>query len=194
VADLSTPPAPDNLPPEDSAALPDGMSEEFVGLFTRHQRRLFLYILSQIFNPVEAEEVLQETNLVLLAKHGQFEPGTNFYAWACRIAGYEILKNRERRARDRHQFSDDFLRQVAEDVAEASPELERRRIALGTCLKKLRAKDRELIRKRYRPGQSGKGLAEELGRPANSVYQSLGRIRKTLLECIRRQLAPNPSC
>jgi RNA polymerase sigma-70 factor (ECF subfamily) len=28
-----------------------------------------------------------------------------------------------------------------------------------------------------------------LGRPANSVYQSLGRIRRVLLECVRRRMA-----
>jgi RNA polymerase sigma-70 factor (ECF subfamily) len=28
-----------------------------------------------------------------------------------------------------------------------------------------------------------------MGRPANSVYQSLGRVRRVLLECVRRRLA-----
>ena len=32
-------------------------------------------------------------------------------------------------------------------------------------------------------------MARKLGRPANSVYQSLSRIRRTLLECIKRRLA-----
>ena len=57
------------------------------------------------------------------------------------------------------------------------------------CLARLAPSDRELIRRRYSPGETGKSLAEALGRPANSVYQSLGRIRRTLLECIKRRLA-----
>jgi RNA polymerase sigma-70 factor (ECF subfamily) len=57
------------------------------------------------------------------------------------------------------------------------------------CLKKLKAPDRELVRRRYAPGSSGKSVAEVLDRPANSVYQSLGRIRRTLLECVNRQLS-----
>ena len=40
-------------------------------------------------------------------------------------------------------------------------------------------------RSRQDPARSRQGL----GRPANSVYQSLGRIRRVLLECIERQLA-----
>ena len=32
-------------------------------------------------------------------------------------------------------------------------------------------------------------VAEDLGRPINAVYQSLGRIRRTLMECVNRQLA-----
>jgi RNA polymerase sigma-70 factor (ECF subfamily) len=57
------------------------------------------------------------------------------------------------------------------------------------CLQKLKARDRELIQQRYAPGESGKHLAGALGRPANSVYQSLGRIRRTLWECIQRRLS-----
>ena len=62
-------------------------------------------------------------------------------------------------------------------------------MALGECLAKLRAKDRKLIEQRYAPGEKGKHVAERMGRPANSVYQSLGRIRKILMECIQRRLA-----
>ena len=42
------------------------------------------------------------------------------------------------------------------------------------CLGKLRDKDRELIERRYTPGETGTSLAEFLERPVNSVYQSLG--------------------
>ena len=76
--------------------------EEFIKLFTRYQRRVFLFILSQVPSPVDAEEIHQETNVVVWNKFDQFELGTNFFAWACRIASYEVLKYREKRRRDRH--------------------------------------------------------------------------------------------
>ncbi len=163
-------------------------SSEFVQLFTHHQRRLFLYILSQIANPVEAEEVLQETNVVIWRKYSRFEPGTNFLAWVSQIANFEVMKYRTRRRREKLVFSDDFLQAVAQTSLERSEELESRRAALAECLKKLRPKDRELIQQRYAPGERGIHLAEQIGRPVNSVYQSLGRIRRALLECIERRM------
>ena len=72
---------------------------EFVQLFTHHQRRLFLYILSQVHNPVEAEEVLQETNVVIWSKSSRFQQGTNFLAWVSQIANFEFLKHRARKRR-----------------------------------------------------------------------------------------------
>ena len=164
-------------------------SEEFVQLFTRNQRRLYLFILSQVPNVQDAEEILQEANCVMLAKHDQFEPGTNFAAWASQIAIYEIYKYRRRHGREKLRFSDEFLKAVAEEAPLTLEHTEERRRALEACLEKLRPQDRRLVQERYKPGTKGRDLAETLGRPANSLYQSLGRIRRTLLECIERQLA-----
>jgi RNA polymerase sigma-70 factor (ECF subfamily) len=153
---------------------------------------LYLLILAQVGLLQEAEEVLQNTNVVMLSKHHQFVAGTNFFAWAAQIARFEILKSRQRRKRDRLRFHDDFIDAVAGEMDARLDELDLRRQALEQCLGKLREKDRELIRRRYAPGASAKIEAEDLGRPANSVYQSIGRIRRTLLECIRRSLAAQP--
>ena len=40
--------------------LPVAPAEDFVQLFTKWQRRLFLFILAQVPNLVDAEEILQE--------------------------------------------------------------------------------------------------------------------------------------
>jgi RNA polymerase sigma-70 factor (ECF subfamily) len=190
---LSQNPPPSPNPPE--ASSPDAApalrppSEEFVQLFTRNQRRLYLFILSQVANTQDAEEVLQETNLIVWSKYHQFDVTTNFFAWSAQIATYEVLKFRQRKHREKLRFTDEFVDAVAQEVLERSDELERRRHALEHCLQKLRPDDRKLIHRRYQPGERGKFVAEDLGRPANSVYQSLGRIRRTLLECMQRRLA-----
>lgn len=168
-------------------------SDEFVQLFTRAQRSLYLFILAQTGNVQSAEEILQETNLVIWAKLDQFEPNTNFAGWTRQIATYEILKHRQRFRRDRLTFSDEFLSAVAGEMTTQSLELEQRREALQHCLGKLDAGDRDLIQQRYQPGVNGKDLARKRDRPINSVYQSLGRIRKALLECIHRTLAAETS-
>jgi len=173
----------------DGDSVPVPPDEEFVHLFTQGQRRLFLFILAQVPNPVDAEEILQETNVIIWRKCAVFQPGTNFFAWACRIASYEVLKFRDRRRRDRLRFSNEFVEHIATEVISGVDDFEERQQALAQCLEKLRQKDRELIQRRYAPGETGQGVAAMLGRPVNSVYQSLGRIRRTLLDCIRRQLA-----
>ncbi len=176
----------------DQPVFPDTNSEqgrEFIASFTKAQRRVYLYILSMVPHPVEAEEILQNTNLVIWKKSQQFKAGTNFFAWACQIAHYEILKFRKKRSRDKHQFSDEFVSQVAEAVNENQDLFEQRRNALTFCLGKLRKKDRELIQRRYQGSHQGKDVATDLGRPANSVYQSLGRVRRTLFECINRYIS-----
>jgi RNA polymerase sigma-70 factor (ECF subfamily) len=163
-------------------------SEEFVQLFTRTQRRLYLTILAQVPRPDDAEEILQNANVIIWSKYHQFEAGTNFFAWAARIATYEVLKYRQKHARDRLQFSEEFVKSVAVEMADDSPQLDQRRQALARCMNKLRPKDRELIRLRYSDGARGKTVARHIGRPVNSVYQSLGRIRRALLNCVNRQL------
>lgn len=178
-------------PVEDSPVedTPGAGGDDFVQLFTRHQRRLYLYILAQVPNPVDAEEILQEANVVIWRKFSQFEPESNFFAWCCQIARYEVLKYRDRWRKQRERFSDIFIEEVAAAAEQESDNLEDRRQALIDCLGKLRPRDRELIQCRYAPGASGKTVAKLLRRPVNSVYQSLGRIRRSLLECISRRLA-----
>ncbi len=169
-----------------STAAPDA---EFVQLFTRSQRPLYLHILTLVPHPADAEEILQETNLVVWRKVGQFRPGTNFIAWARQIATLEVLKFRDRKHQERLRFSDEFLERIAAENEKAVDEVDPRQKALSACLGKLRRSDRELIQQRYAPGECGHSIAKKLGRPANSVYQSLGRIRRILLDCVTRRMA-----
>ena len=175
-------------PAEEPGSLEQVPNAEFVQLFTKSQRRLFLFILAQVSNLTDSEEILQDTNVIIWSKFHQFQLGTSFFAWVGKIATYEILKYREKRRAGRLQFSDEFISRVAAEAIEISDELEQRREALSDCLGRLKADDRELIQARYAPGENGLKVAEHLGRPANSVYQSVGRIRKVLFDCVTRRL------
>jgi RNA polymerase sigma-70 factor (ECF subfamily) len=74
-------------------------------VFTTHlmavQRRLYAYILTILPNLSDADDVLQDTNAVLLRKRTQFVAGTEFGAWACRVAYFEVLALRRKRQRER---------------------------------------------------------------------------------------------
>lgn len=163
--------------------------DEFIRLFSSAQRPLFLHILPLVGNASDADEVLQETNLIMWAKKDQFQAGTNFLAWGRAIARLEVFRFRRSHSSKLRFLEGELLDLVAARVDQASDEQELRQEALTSCIAQLRSKDRELIQLRYTPGISGEDLASKLGRPANSVYQSLGRIRRLLAECVRRRLA-----
>jgi RNA polymerase sigma-70 factor (ECF subfamily) len=60
----------------------------FVELYLRHQRSIYAFISRLVQNYDESEDLLQKTGLVLWRKFNQFEPGTDFLAWARQIAKF----------------------------------------------------------------------------------------------------------
>lgn len=161
-------------------------SNEFVNLMTAHQGRLFAYILSLLGNPDAANDVLQETNVVLWRDSGEFRPGSNFKAWAFRVAHFQVMAWRQRQIRDRLVFEDDLLEVLAFAARDADDAYESRQKLLTGCLEKLASPHRELIRRRYAEGSSLHHIAKERGMTANAVMQSLFRIRQSLMNCVAR--------
>jgi RNA polymerase sigma-70 factor, ECF subfamily len=162
--------------------------DEFVRLLGQNQRRVFLYVLSLVPVWADAEEVVQETNVVLWREFGQFAAGTNFSAWACKVAFHQVLAFRKRRQRDRHTFDDDVLGRLGAEAEDIGDELEDRGQALAGCLQRLPAPQRELVRLRYNEGQSVEVIAAAQRRTVDAVYRALSRVRQLLHECITRRL------
>ena len=163
--------------------------QEFVTLLTRHQQSVHLFIRSLLPNRVDADDVLQNTNLVLWKKFDQFESGSNFRAWAFRIAYLEVRSFLSRQSRDYHIFSDDFMQKVAATAIQSAGTIDSRQIALTDCLARLSDKDRDLIRRRYSDSGTAAAVAKEVGRSIDAVYKALARIRLALEKCINRKLA-----
>jgi RNA polymerase sigma-70 factor (ECF subfamily) len=161
-------------------------NDEFLELFTQHQLRLYRYILMLMANRAEAEEVLQNTSLVLLQKWDHFQAGTSFWAWATRIAYFEILTHRKAQGRTRLRqcFSDATLEIMAAEVADEFSLLEQQSAALPGCMDKLSPDDLTLVTDHYFRGLSWEAIAARLGRTASSVRHSVCRIRRELRRCI----------
>ncbi|MGL6094566.1 MAG: sigma-70 family RNA polymerase sigma factor [Fimbriiglobus sp.] len=174
--------------PHTSPAVDPTRVDEFVRLLAQNQRRIYLYVLTLVPNHDDAEEVLQNANLVLWREFGKFESGTNFAAWACRVALNQVLAWRKKRQRDRLQFSDAFLEAVAAEVADAS-RLEERAAALAKCVEKLPTAQRDLLRLRYTEGGSIDAVARQVNRTVEATYRALSRIRHVLYDCVTRELA-----
>ena len=166
------------------------VSAEFVAQITRSQRQLHSFILSMVWNPAEADDVLQETNLVLWEKAAEFDAGRPFLPWAMRFAQFQALAwlKRHRRQQQRLVFDDDLARLLADEAAADEPVFEDRRLALASCLQKLPAEQRDLIARRYEPEGSVNAMATAGGTTPKAVSDRLRRIRHTLLQCIQRTL------
>jgi RNA polymerase sigma-70 factor (ECF subfamily) len=163
--------------------------EEFVLLYTKTSAALFSYILSLLPSWSDAEDVLQQTSLELWRKFREFEPGSDFMAWACRIARYKALTLIRSRRRDRHVFSLELVERIAEEGIAETQRLDAERKALNDCLQKLRASERELLQRCYAVGATIRQVAKEVGRTPNSLYKLINRIREALLHCIEARLA-----
>jgi len=118
-----------------------------------------------------------------------FEPGTNFFAWACRIAYHKVLDFRKRESRHPILFQSEFIELIANEHIAQSEGLQNRLKALEGCIAKLSSKDRELLERSYRSGSTTKALAQSLLCPVDTLYKSLRRIRTALHACVQRKLA-----
>jgi RNA polymerase sigma-70 factor (ECF subfamily) len=164
--------------------------EAFARLFAQHDRWLFAYLVSLLGNAAHAEEVFQEVCVVLWREYETFRLGTNFVKWVSVIAHHQVHRFRRQQRRGGPQLSDAAVELLAEDAVERADLLESRREALRRCLEKLPDRDRQLVGHCYNDGRvSFKMVAQGLGRPVNTVYKALNRIRKSLYECIERTLA-----
>lgn len=162
-------------------------SDEFLGLITEFQGRLFGFLLSLLGDPDQANEVLQETNLVLWKKSDEFRSGSDFKAWSFRVAHFQVMAFRQRQVRDRLVFDDAALEQITCEAGIRDEAYEERMKHLESCIVSLPDRSREVLGKFYEGGESLTAIAEALKSTANAVGQMLFRIRKSLVECVTKK-------
>lgn len=174
----------------DMTSKPDSdRRKELVLLLTQHQRRIFSYIYTLVPDRHAAEDLLQETCVVICDKFDSFTSGTDFAAWACQIGWWQVRAARQKFARSKVVFDEPLLQAVAETAAEMAPEISARHEALAQCLQKLHQRDREFIITRYEPGGGVEEAAKKTGRSMLAAYKALNRIRKLLHDCVTHQLS-----
>jgi RNA polymerase sigma-70 factor (ECF subfamily) len=164
--------------------------KEFMGLLSDSQPRIMACVYALVHNMQDAEEVYQQACLTLWHKFDVFQPGTDFAKWACSVAYLEVMNFLRHKRDGRLRFSDEFLAELATWEGEQSADDADRRIsALQRCMERLREGDRQLIELRYLGVQAVVSIAQQFGRTPQSICNSLGRIRASLMECINRNLA-----
>ena len=168
--------------------MPSSDHDEFLRIYTRYHRELYRYALMLVVRGADAEDVLQEASVALWKKFAEYDRQRPFMPWAKRVVFLEVLNLRRRQKNKPVALSDTVIEQLAADDSRHEAALVAQRDALEGCVEKLRPRDRQLLDARYNSGASLVAFAESAGRSVSSIYVTLNRIRKQLLECVDRAL------
>ena len=171
--------------PEHRRSPPVKADEVFVQLLTGEQWRLRRYIATLLGDLHAANDVLQETNLLLWRKSHEFRPGSSFFAWARTVAYWQVRAYVRDQRRGRYVFSEELVTQLHDTAAfdvDESGEI----LALRSCLEQVSPRNLGLLRKRYEERLPVGKIAEQSGKSQSAVKTSLMRIRRALQKCIEQ--------
>ena len=163
-------------------------TSEFVRLWTAHQTEVERYVFMMVPRAADAAEVLQEVSVKLWQKWEHYDQSRPFVPWAIKFAWLEVLKWRQRQAREKLVFSGSLLEQLHAAHENEISVMEARRGALDECLGKLNEQERKWVHLRYRRHGAVKEESERTGVSLHKLYYALEKIRTQLLECIGRSM------
>jgi RNA polymerase sigma-70 factor (ECF subfamily) len=178
-------PNPENQP---QSAAEDARYETFVARFAHYEPDLRRFIRSLLPTRTDADDVLQQTAIVIWRKFDQYDPETNFMKWACVVARFEALAYRRKMARDRLVFREDVMDLMADEGEEELATRQSEHDALETCLGAMPEKQRLFLTLAYTPGIKVKKMAEDAGSTAAAFYMRLKRLRRQLLTCVESKV------
>ena len=166
----------------------DDRYEVFVKKFAHYEGDVRRFVRSLLPNWTDADEVVQQTAIVMWRKFDQYDPDTNFMKWACVIARFEALAYRRKMARDRLVFREDVLELMADEGVEEMEQRDAEHAALESCLKDVPETQRQFLTLAHTQGVNVKELAEQAGSTAAAFYMRLNRLRRQLMKCVESKL------
>jgi RNA polymerase sigma-70 factor (ECF subfamily) len=169
----------------------DDLKKKVMQLALEYRSRIWAFLMGLAKDPNVAEDLFQSTYLVICEKWEQFEPGTNFPAWATKIARYEYLKSVDPSRHRLVSVEMDVLEGALEAVDRPSGLTARRQQALARCLEELAPRSRRAIDLRYGEGLSCRDVARKMKMTLNALYSCLSRVRETLKTCVDRRVGTN---
>ena len=165
-------------------------SDEFLNLFLANQKQLKAFILYNVPNRADADDIFQNTTSVLWKKFDQFEAGTDFLAWSITVARFEIKSCIRKKKREGKIHFDEDLQQIIDSEAKnVSSQLDERLDALRKCLEKLASSDVNILKMRHENELSFDRIAARLGVSSAAAFKKISKIQSLLIQCIRQRIA-----
>lgn len=163
------------------------VSIEYSQKLTSIQKSLYAFILSLFPNRTEAEDILQETNLILCKKASEYDPDGHFQAWAFKIARFQVMKYLTKQKRSKIHFSTEIIEEVAAE------EFDSQRVAvvqkaLAICYELLPENMKVIANLRFKQDFSLKIISDQVNRPMGAISSTLYRIRQKLSDCVKGKL------
>ncbi len=146
------------------------------------------YINALVRDHSAAQDVLQETALVVFRKFAEYDENRPFVAWALGVARYQVLGLRRDLMRSPVVFDEEVLRALTDTWAEMAPLESEHAGLLRPCLARLPARSQHLVRLRYFEDLNAPEIARRLDMAAAAVRVALQRIREQLRACLEHQL------
>jgi RNA polymerase sigma-70 factor, ECF subfamily len=165
-----------------------GEEAAFKELYRAFSRRLYAYVLRQIDDPSQAEEIVSDTLYEVWKAPARFRGDALFSTWLIGIARNKVLMAfRSRKPDAKHEDLDD----VAESVASPEPGAfemlaqQQRHEGVRRCMDKLSAEHRECVHLVFYEGLGLADVAALQGCPENTVKTRLFHARKKLMACLK---------
>ena len=156
------------------------------GLFLQYQAAVRGFVLAMIPDFSLADDVMQETFLVVTKKGASFEIGTSFPAWVKTIARFKALE--AIRARKFETLSEEVWEALGAEPHEFEECSDARISLLRGCLDQLAPQARRSIDYRYQNEHMPPQIAGLMGCTVQSVNVTLSRARAFLRECVQSKM------
>lgn len=159
-------------------------------LLSRNYQRIYNYILMLVPNRNEADDIMQETVIIMYEKSDLFQVGTDFLSWSIVIAKYQVLCHLKKQRRNKVIFNSTIIDMIDKNAIMRIRDKQHEDWfdALRDCIFKLSHTDRQLIKMRYYKDIDVKSLASRLGYSFQTIYRNLSRINGLLAECVQRTI------
>jgi RNA polymerase sigma-70 factor (ECF subfamily) len=167
-----------------------GDEDAWSALVSATVKQLYRLCASYAPSAAEAEDLTQEIYFKLWENLYQYRAGSNFMAWAWRVAKNLIIDSHRRCRREREAawLDPEILDRLpgAEDPQEKTERRQRLRF-IATALRQLDERLAELVLLRDFAGLSYQEIAEGLDLPIGTVKSRLNRARLELATAVQRR-------
>jgi RNA polymerase sigma-70 factor (ECF subfamily) len=170
-----------------------GQADEaaFRELYRAFSRRLYAYVLRQLGDPAQAEEIVADTLYEIWKAPARFRGDSQFSTWLIGIARNKVLMAFRSRKSDRpHEDIDEVAETVASEDAGAFDLLaqRQRRDGVRHCMDRLSEDHRECVHLVFYEGYSLAEVAQVQSCPEGTVKTRLFHARQKLKKCLAMML------